>query len=141
VPGSGRALAADGVVWIDGEVLLLRRDHPHHGGAWVLPGGTVDPGERAAEACVREVREEVGVDVEFVEFVGLWDAPDRDPRGNVSAASRCRPIGEADPRAREEAHEVDTFPPGDLPEVGFDYRGIVEDAEGTFESRGRGVRS
>ena len=32
---------------------------------WKLPGGYVDPGENFAEAAVREVKEETGVDCEF----------------------------------------------------------------------------
>jgi ADP-ribose pyrophosphatase YjhB (NUDIX family) len=53
-----RALATDAVVLLDGEVVLLERAHEPHEGEWVLPGGFVDPGERAREACAREVREE-----------------------------------------------------------------------------------
>lgn len=124
-----RAFAADAVVVRDGEVLLLERDHDPYEGEWVLPGGIVEPDETAREACVRETREEVGLDVEAVGFVGLYDDPDRDPRGNVSGAYRCEPTGdEATPEPREEAAAVETFPPEDLPEMGFDHRTIVEDA-------------
>lgn len=123
-----RALATDGVVLVDGEVVLLERNHEPYEGHWVLPGGMVHPEERASESCVREVREEVGLDVAVEWFVGLYDAPDRDPRDNVSAAYRCRSVGDGDPRALEEARRVDTFPPDDLPEMGFDHREIVADA-------------
>ena len=43
------------------DVLFLRQ--PHRVG-WSLPGGLLDRGERPAEAVVREVREETGLDVE-----------------------------------------------------------------------------
>lgn len=124
-----RALATDGVVLLNGEVLLLERDHEPHEGSWVLPGGLVEPNERAVEACRREVREEVGLSVEPDEFVGLYDAPDRDPRGNVSAAYLCRPA-EADPQPSvgDEARTVEAFDPADLPEMGFDHEAIVRDA-------------
>lgn len=124
-----RALATDGVVVIDGEVVLLQRDHDPHEGAWVLPGGLVEPDERVREACAREVSEEVGLDVEPFTFVGLYDDPDRDERGNVSAAYRCRVLGnDPRPEARAEARAVDTFDPHALPEMGFDHAAIVEDA-------------
>lgn len=55
-----RALATDGIVLLDGEVLLLERTHDPHEGEWVLPGGMVERGETAAAACEREVAEEVG---------------------------------------------------------------------------------
>jgi 8-oxo-dGTP diphosphatase len=123
-----RALATDGVVLVDGEVLLLERDHPPEEGRWVLPGGMVERGETARAACVREVREEVGLDVRPVSFVGLYDAPGRDPRGNVSAAYRCLPAVDGAPEPRAEARRVGTFDPGDLPALGFDHREILTDA-------------
>jgi 8-oxo-dGTP diphosphatase len=57
------------VVVRDGRVLMVRerRRGPtgRHDGAeyWVLPGGGVEPGEAPEEALVREVREEVGLEV------------------------------------------------------------------------------
>ena len=44
----------------DGEILLIR--HTYVSG-WHMPGGAVDRGEAMAEAAVREVREECGVDL------------------------------------------------------------------------------
>jgi 8-oxo-dGTP diphosphatase len=125
-----RALATDGVVVLDGEVVLIERDRDPFEGHWVLPGGMVERTERAREACVREVQEEVGLEVATEAFVGLYDDPDRDERGNVSAAYRCRPTDDAEPRALEEARQVDTFDPEALAnlDVGFDHRRIVADA-------------
>ena len=124
-----RALATDGVVLIDGEVVLMERDHQPARGKWVLPGGIVEKGETAATACKREVREEVDLAVDPVAFLGLYDEPGRDERGNVSAAYLCRPIEPGQtPRPREEARRVETFDPTDLPPAGFDHATIVRDA-------------
>lgn len=126
--GEPRALATDAVVVVDGDVVLLERDHSPYEGTWVLPGGMVERGETAATACEREVREEVGLAVKVEHFVGLYDAPERDPRGNVSAAYHCRPVGGGTPEPREEARAVEVFPPDALPEMGFDHATIVADA-------------
>jgi 8-oxo-dGTP diphosphatase len=126
-----RALAADAVILIGGEVVLLERDRPPCEGQWVLPGGLVERDKTAREACVREAREEVGIDVEVVERVDLYDDPARDERGNVSVAYRCRPAGAAQSRARAEARRVDQFDPAALPETGFDHARIVADAVGS----------
>lgn len=104
-----RALATDAVIVLDGDVLLLERDHSPFEGDWVLPGGLVEQGETAREACVRETREEVGLDIMIEDFVGLYDDPDRDERGNVSAAYRCSPTKDATPTPQEEARRVQTF--------------------------------
>jgi ADP-ribose pyrophosphatase YjhB (NUDIX family) len=57
--------SAGGVVWRAGasgpEVLLCRR---HDSDLWALPKGTPEPGESLAQAALREVREETGVEVE-----------------------------------------------------------------------------
>jgi acetyl-CoA carboxylase carboxyl transferase subunit beta len=57
--------AVGAIVWraADGAVLLVRRANPPLAGRWTLPGGKVEPGETPAEAIVREVREETGLDV------------------------------------------------------------------------------
>lgn len=46
-----------------GRVLLTRRQRSMRSfpGAWVLPGGGVDAGERAVDAAVRELEEETGI--------------------------------------------------------------------------------
>jgi 8-oxo-dGTP diphosphatase len=48
----------------DGRVLAQRRAFPPEtAGRWELPGGRVEPGESAAEALIRECREELAVEV------------------------------------------------------------------------------
>lgn len=123
-----RALTTDAVIMLDGGVLLLERAQSPFEGYWVLPGGLVEPDETAREACVRETKEEPGLDVTVENFVGLYDDPERDERGNVSAAYRCTPLDDETPLPQEEAHQVDTFDPADLPEMGFDHERIVTDA-------------
>ncbi|MEF8815124.1 MAG: NUDIX hydrolase [Halovenus sp.] len=115
------------MIVLDGGVLLLERTHPPFEGNWVLPGGLVKPDETAREACVREAKEEAGLGVTVAEFVGLYDDPGRDERGNVSAAYRCLPVADDTPTPREEARQVETFEPTDLPEMGFDHKQIVTD--------------
>jgi ADP-ribose pyrophosphatase YjhB (NUDIX family) len=56
------------------KVLLTRRTD---NGRWCLPGGRLDPGESAAETCVREVLEETGLEVEIVRLIGLYSNPHR----------------------------------------------------------------
>jgi len=63
-----------GVVCLRGdEVLLIRRGRPPKQGEWSLPGGRIEPGERAVEAALRELREETGVEAEIT---GLLDVVD-----------------------------------------------------------------
>jgi tRNA (cytidine/uridine-2'-O-)-methyltransferase len=56
----------------DGRVLLLRRALEPAKGLFGLPGGFIDVGESAEQAVHRETREETGLEVEDVSFLGGW---------------------------------------------------------------------
>ena len=57
-----------GVLWRAGRLLVTRRaDDDPLGPVWEFPGGKVEPGETPARALARELREELGVDVEVGE--------------------------------------------------------------------------
>lgn len=55
-----------------GRLLLI---HKIDNDYWALPGGAMDLGESVAEAAVREVAEEAGVDIEITGLVGLYTDP------------------------------------------------------------------
>jgi ADP-ribose pyrophosphatase YjhB (NUDIX family) len=63
--GTPRPTVAVGAFVFDAadRVLLVERGRPPGEGLWTVPGGRVELGESLAEAVVREVREETGLDV------------------------------------------------------------------------------
>lgn len=56
------------------KVLLTQRTD---NGRWCLPGGAMEAGESAAEACVREVWEETGLVVQVKRLIGVYSNPDQ----------------------------------------------------------------
>ncbi len=62
--------------WSDDAALLLTRRPRHldrHAGQWALPGGRIDPGETAAAAALRELHEELGLDLDAAALLGALD--------------------------------------------------------------------
>lgn len=59
---------------IDGRILVVRKRGTSR---YMLPGGKIEAGESPAQAAVRELREEVGADLEpeSLAFLGEWTAP------------------------------------------------------------------
>ncbi|MEV6599192.1 NUDIX hydrolase [Actinoplanes sp. NPDC051346] len=60
-PTPERPRVSSGAVFVDDDGRILLVD-PTYKEFWNLPGGAVDAGETPRQACVREVREELGLD-------------------------------------------------------------------------------
>ena len=67
------------------EVVLIQRAEEPFKFRWALPGGFIEfeDGETAYEAARREMQEETGVTIDYLEQLMTFDAPDRDPRGRT----------------------------------------------------------
>ena len=72
-----------GLVLHAGSVLLIRRGRPPLEGAWSLPGGALQTGERITEGIVREVFEETAMQVVPVRQIATLDRILHDDLGRV----------------------------------------------------------
>jgi ADP-ribose pyrophosphatase YjhB (NUDIX family) len=69
--GDSRPEVCVGAIAVDGDrLLLIRRGHGPAAGEWSVPGGRVEAGETLAEALVREVAEETGLEAVCDDLVG-----------------------------------------------------------------------
>lgn len=66
------APCAEVLVERNGTVLLSRRAHEPFLGVWEIPGGFVDRGEHPVDAAVREMQEELGIDVRLTALLGTY---------------------------------------------------------------------
>lgn len=66
------ATSASVVIEVEGSILMLLRNRDPGAGMLCLPGGFVDPGERAEDAAIRECVEETGIKPERLVFLGTW---------------------------------------------------------------------
>ncbi len=118
-----RPLVGVGAVIIeDGRVLLVERAQSPQQGAWSLPGGLLEAGERLQEAVRREVREETGLEVEVLSLAGVFERIVPDASGRIEyhyvlldylcrpCGGRLRPGSDVSAAAWVGLHELDTLP-------------------------------
>jgi 8-oxo-dGTP diphosphatase len=125
-------IAVDGIVMLYDRdetfkgIVLIERKNPPHGIA--LPGGFVDIGESCESALVREMKEEISLDVQIVKLLGVYSDPKRDPRFHtVSAVYICKAYGK--PRAADDAKKCFVYTLGEIPmeQLVFDHAKIIND--------------
>ncbi|MDE1865920.1 MAG: NUDIX hydrolase [Candidatus Micrarchaeota archaeon] len=91
--GRKRYWACKGIVFNDGKILLLHVNHDadelgHRPelGDWEVPGGRMEAGETDEQTLKREIREEVGLDVDVGRFVSDLEFS---PRDDVVIRGKC----------------------------------------------------
>lgn len=77
--------AASAAIFRGEDVLLIQRGKGALKGYWSLPGGHIEPGERARVAALREVREETGIEAEIHAFVEMHEVILRGADGALQA--------------------------------------------------------
>jgi 8-oxo-dGTP diphosphatase len=122
------ALTVDGFLLKDDFVLLVQRKHAPFQGAWALPGGFVEYGEKTEEAVVREVLEETGLHTKVMSLLGVYSDSHRDPRGHTVTVAYLVEHVRGDLRPGDDASSAKFFKQDELPALAFDHAEIVKDA-------------
>ncbi len=106
-------------------IILIERLNPPHG--WAIPGGFVDYGEPTETTARREAMEEIGLDVELIDLLGVYSDPNRDPRHHtMSLVYIASAIG--DPKAGDDAKNVRITNIWEIPQnLCFDHDRILHD--------------
>jgi 8-oxo-dGTP diphosphatase len=124
------ALTADCVVFDErGYVLLVRRANEPFKGAYALPGGFVDVGERVEDGARRELSEETGLHVGELRLIGVYSDPGRDPRGHTCSVAYLARVGRAAVTAGDDAAAAEWVPDWRREKLAFDHAQIIADAE------------
>lgn len=129
-------IAVDAIVFgyskTDGvSVLLIKRKYPPFKESWAIPGGFVLAEESLEDAVRRELREETGIEVNYLEQLYTFGDPTRDPRGRIVSvayfalvkSSRFQQL-----KASTDAEDAGWFNIKSLPRLAFDHAKILQAA-------------
>lgn len=109
-------------------VLLIRQKYGLMKGKWVLPGGFVKNNEGLTEAVKRELKEETGITVSYLEQLYTFgDDPKRDPRMQVVSVAYFALVNPKKLQLQPDtdAEDAKWFQIGGLPKLGYDHNRIV----------------
>lgn len=111
-------------------VLLIKRKYEPFKGEWAIPGGFVLNEESLEEAVERELHEETGIKINYLEQLYTFGKPSRDPRGRVVSVAY---FGLVRPNAYKivastDAEQVQWFNINELPKLSFDHKEILKAA-------------
>jgi mutator protein MutT len=104
------AVSIKGVVFIGERVVLLKNEREE----WELPGGRLEAGESPPVCVVREIREELAIDVTAEELLDCWLYEVLPGREVVIVTYGCRYDGDGAVRMSREHSAVGEF---DLAEI------------------------
>lgn len=129
-------LAVDAIVFgysqHDGvSVLLIQRKFEPYKSNWALPGGFVKAHESLEEAVQRELTEETGIKVNYLEQLYTFGLPVRDPRQRVVSVAYFALVKSGiyqKLKAGSDAQNAQWFSIKELPQLAFDHKDILETA-------------
>jgi 8-oxo-dGTP diphosphatase len=110
-------------------VLLIKRKYEPFKNAWAIPGGFVLENESLEEAVRRELQEETGITVNYLEQLYSFGEPDRDPRQRVISIAYFALVNSthfSNLKATTDAEEAQWFPITKLPALAFDHKKILQ---------------
>jgi 8-oxo-dGTP diphosphatase len=108
-------LCVGAIVVLDGRLLLVQRANEPGAGEWSVPGGRVEPGEMLAEAVVRELAEETGLEGVCGSLVG-WVERIGEDHHFVILDFEVTVLGDDDPTAGGDVLDAQWVPLSDVAE-------------------------
>jgi len=109
-------------------VLLIKRKYDPFKDNWAIPGGFVLENESLEEAVQRELLEETGIEVNYLEQLYTFGDPERDPRQRIISVAYFGLVKSAlfqKLKASTDAAEAKWFSIKKLPDLAFDHKKIL----------------
>lgn len=118
-------------------ILLIKRKIEPYMHEWALPGGLVKDDESLETAVARELLEETGISINYLEQLYSFGRIDRDPRNRVIAIAYYGLVkpDRFELNASTDASDVRWFNVEKLPQLAFDHREILQVALKRLQSK------
>jgi len=135
------AVTTDCVIFgFDGKdlnIALIERGLEPFKGYWALPGGFIKMDETVEECARRELEEETGARVLYMEQLHVFSEVDRDPRERVLTVAFYALVSKSDYNlvGGDDAASAAWFPWDELPPLAFDHQKIVKTAKERLRER------
>jgi len=119
-------------------ILLIKQKYAPFKNQWALPGGLVKDDEALKTAVIRELKEETGVKVDYLEQLYTFgDDISRDPRNRVVSVAY---FGLTNPdnltlNASTDAKDAQWFNINNIPPLAFDHNKIIQVAKARLKSK------
>lgn len=107
-----------------GEILLGKREKNHliYSDMWGIPGGLIDYGETSEKAVIREIEEEVGVQIKIIKKGGVYEKiPTKKFKFQTITFVYYGKIISGIPEPKDETSEVKWFKPNELKKMKLAY--------------------
>ncbi len=129
-------VAVDAIVFgyskTDGvSILLIKRKYDPFKNSWAIPGGFVSEQESLEEAVKRELLEETGITVNYLEQLYSLGEPKRDPRQRIISIAYFALVKSSlfqQLKASTDAEDAQWFSINKLPALAFDHKKILQTA-------------
>jgi len=111
------------------KVLLIKRKYDPFKGAWAIPGGFVHDDESLEDAAERELMEETGIKINYLEQLYTFGKPDRDPRKRIISVAYFGLVKSSQfskLEADTDAEEAKWFNIKRLPKLAFDHKKVLK---------------
>ena len=117
--------AVTAVIIQNGRLLMLKRSEEPFKGMWDLPGGFMEEEESPEDGIKREIREELGIEIEIKNLIGVFGPTaypfDGQELYNVDIYYEVKIIsGEPAAMTGSDVMEIDWFNPYKLPPMAFE---------------------
>ncbi len=110
------------------EIMLIKRARDPFKNCWAFPGGFTEEGETLEQSALRELKEETGIEQQFLTQFRAYGDPGRDPRGRTITIVFYAVVDEdIQYAAADDAKEATWFDVNNLPAMAFDHAKILEE--------------